>query len=110
MIKLILFYKNPYDVLYADPSMPVETIKSHYRKLAMWFHPDHCKHEKSTDVLTALKKAMETLEKPESRQPFDEVHEEAVKAINEKWEKNGRKIVFSSSFSFFSSSFFPFLL
>jgi len=114
MIQVILFYKNPYDILYSSPSDKIETIRSRYRKLAFWFHPDHCKHKDTTEVITVLKKALETIESPESRQPYIEVYNEALEQTKNKWKDEGKHVVlfflsFVSHFTFSSLTYFYFL-
>lgn len=87
LVKKILFFKNPYDVLESQHEMSMDEIRSHYKRLTLMVHPDKCLHPQAGDAISALSKAMKICENPSQRMPFVEVVEKAREKVTQDWQK-----------------------
>lgn len=90
LIRKILFFKNPYDVLDVRPDTPSERVRKRYRRLTLAVHPDRCTHPRATDAAAALARAAQTLESPAQRRPYAEIMERARKKVADAWDRAGR--------------------
>lgn len=70
---------NPFEVLQVDPDIPLDQIRTKYKRLSILVHPDKNMddRERAQQAFEAVNKAWKTLENDETRKRCMEVIEEA---------------------------------
>jgi len=86
LIKRILTFKSPFDILDVTNDTSIPEIQKKYKKLALSIHPDKCKHTRAVEAFfEALKKAASDLENDEQREYYTKIREKAEAQVLEEW-------------------------
>jgi len=91
IIKRLQYYKNPLDQMELHADATPEDIQKKYKKIALFVHPDKCKHEKAVDAFASLNKALKLLENEDQRNQYSEISKQGEIQVSEEWLKMGRK-------------------
>jgi len=92
MVRRVLFYKNPFDVLDVANNVSIDDIHKVYKKLALILHPDKCKHPKAEAAFSNLNKAYTTIQDEEARKRYTEISSKARELPIKDLEKDKRKL------------------
>jgi len=100
LIRRMISFKNPFDVLHISKTETLENIQKKYKKLALIVHPDKCNHPRAEEAFHALKKALKLLENEENRKRYSELMDKAEARVLEEWNANGSMDVHRDQESF----------
>ena len=91
LIKRIMFYDNPFDILEVEPDAEANDIHKRYKRMALYIHPDKRPDDKqASEAFSKLKKAVSDLANNQTRQKYEELMEAATAEIIDEWTKIGK--------------------
>ncbi|CBZ51697.1 hypothetical protein NCLIV_014920 [Neospora caninum Liverpool] len=84
-------FPSPFQVLLLGPEASEDDIRKQYRKLSLLIHPDKCKHPNAQEAFQVVNKAYEQLQRPEMREKYRDVIEEAKRRVLKENAKENKK-------------------
>lgn len=82
---------NPYEVLMLGPNATDEEIRSKFRKISKYIHPDKCRDDRALQAFHILESAYKTLQDQEKKHIYQRIMREAKERVDFDRKKENRR-------------------